>query len=306
MPIRPLLKWYMSVLPVSPWRRATPTMTAAMQDEPEKVGDDSAGSGAPRVESEASLRGKFAGFSSANVAIVLLGFLLNLIGVIGGPIYLAPAQRAHEALSLEIALQTARAKMIRAATAFDELAEHLGSLVFSVSVDPEAPQAVGETIHELRLRALDHRHDAVRSYIAKLAVVAGAVDFRTASQQYEALVEAERANFNIDTYRAANAFEADLATRMVKEEGDAAMRAITLQGDRTKARQTVVYRGMTLFLVTTLGSTLVFLAAMAAASRPAPAPEPGSAQRPPGAIGLLTDALTQLRARSSVAQGASA
>jgi hypothetical protein len=280
-------------------------MTAAMQDEPEKVGDDSAGSGAPRVESEATLRGRFAGFWSANVAIVLLGFFLNLTGVIGGPIYLAPAQRAHEKLSLEIALQTARAKMIRAATAFDELAEHLGSLVFSVSVDPEAPQAVGETIHELRLRALDHRHDAVRSYIAKLAV-AGAVDFREASQQYEALVEAERANFNIDTYRAANAYEANLATRMVKEEGDAAMRAITLQGDRTKARQVVAYRGKALFLITTLGSTLVFLAAMAAASRPAPAPAPESAERPPGATGLLADALRQLRARSSVAQSASA
>ena len=278
-------------------------MTAAMQNPPQDAGDR-AGSGAP-VEGEAGLRQKLAGFWSANVAIVLLGFFLNIAGAIGGPVYLAPAQRAHEALSLEIALQTTRAKMIRAATAFDELAEHLGSLVFSISVDPEAPQTVGETLYELRRRALDRRHDRVRSYIAELAV-AGAVDFRTASQQYEALVEAERANFNIDTYRAANAFEVDLGTRMVTEQGDAAMRAITLQDDRTKARQVVADRGMALFLIATLGSTLVFLAAMAAASRPAPAPGPGSAERLPGAIGLLADALTRLRARSAAARSASA
>jgi len=273
-------------------------MTAAMQNPPQDAGDR-AGSGAP-VEGEAGLRQKLAGFWSANVAIVLLGFFLNIAGAIGGPVYLAPAQRAHEALSLEIALQTTRAKMIRAATAFDELAEHLGSLVFSISVDPEAPQTVGETLYELRRRALDRRHDRVRSYIAELAV-AGAVDFRTASQQYEALVEAERANFNIDTYRAANAFEVDLGTRMVTEQGDAAMRAITLQDDRTKARQVVADRGMALFLIATLGSTLVFFATMAAASTPAP----DGAERTPGAIGLLADALTQIRARSAAVQGAS-
>ena len=60
---------------------------------------------------------------------------------------------------------------------------------------------------------------------------------RRKSSRYGALVAAENANFNIDTYRAANAFEGDLAMRMVKAQGDAAMKAITLEaiGSRRSA-----------------------------------------------------------------------
>ena len=76
----------------------------------------------------------------------------------------------------------------------------------------------------------------VRAYLAALAV-AGAIDYPAESSRYGSLVAAEKANFNIDTYRAANAFEGDLTTRMVKAQGDAAMKAITLQTDRREAER---------------------------------------------------------------------
>ncbi len=247
-----------------------------------------------------NLRPPTASLWSLSIATALLGFLLNLVGAIGGPFYLEPAQQREASLTREIALQSARAKMIRAATAADELAEHLRSLVFSISVAPNAPETVGATIREILTRAFERRHDDVRNYLAQLAV-AGAVDFPTASREYEALVTAERANYNIDTYRAANAFEANLATRMVNAQGEAAIKAITLQGDRAKARRNAARRGMTLFIIAMLGSTLVFFATMSATARAKP--EPVDAARASGAARLIANALSQLRARSAASQG---
>ena len=245
---------------------------------------------------------KLASPRTFDIAAALFGFLLNVVGALGGPVYLAPAQRAQEALSLEIALQSARSKMILAANGLDNLAENLGALVFSVNAAADAPAEVGAAMHELRRRALDHRHDGVRGYVAELAV-AGAVDFKSAARKYEDLVAAERADFNIDTFRAANLFESDLATRMVAAQGDAALKAIDLQEERTRARQVVVDRGLILFLITTTGSTLVFLATMAATGQKPPEPESIGAERLPGAIRLLEEARTLLGAQNASAQG---
>jgi hypothetical protein len=126
-------------------------------------------------------------------------------------------------------------------------------------------------------RTLDHRHDGVRAYLAALGV-AGAIDYLAESSRYRALVAAEHANFNIDTYRAANAFEGDLATRMVKAQGDAAMRAITLQRDR-EAKRVASDRGSRLLAVTMLGSALVFFATIAGAGPKPPTPGPVGATR---------------------------
>ena len=90
---------------------------------------------------------------------------------------------------------------------------------------------------------------------------------------HESLVAAEKANFNIDTYRAANAFEGDLATRMAKAQGDAAMKAITLETDRREAKRVASERGLKLLAVTMLGSALVFFATIAGAGPKAPKPQ---------------------------------
>jgi hypothetical protein len=141
-------------------------------------------------------------------------------------------------------------------------------------------------------RTLDHRHDGVRAYLAALGV-AGAIDYLPESSRYRALVAAEHANFNIDTYRAANAFEGDLATRMVKAQGDAAMRATTLQRDRREAKRIASERGSKLLAVMMLGSALVFFATIAGAG-PKP-PTPG----PIGATRLLTIASMRLGGRNA-------
>jgi hypothetical protein len=134
----------------------------------------------------------------------------------------------------------------------------------------------------------DHRHDGVRAYLAALAV-AGAIDYPAESSRYGSLAAAEKANFNIDTYRAANAFEGDLATRMVKAQGDAAMKAITLQTDRREAKRVASERGLRLLAVTMLGSALVFVATIAGAGPKPPTP------RAIGAPRLLAIALMRLR-----------
>jgi hypothetical protein len=90
--------------------------------------------------------------------------------------------------------------MIRAATSYDNLAEHLGGLLFSFSLPADASEDERAAIGDLMRRRLGHRHDGVRSYLAALGL-AGAIDYPTESSRYGALVEAERANFNIHLSR---------------------------------------------------------------------------------------------------------
>jgi hypothetical protein len=229
---------------------------------------------------------------SRNAAVAALGFVLSLIGALGGALYLEPAQKNEDTAARQIMLESARARMLRAATSYDDIAGHLGGLLFSVSLPPDASDDERAAIGDLMRRAMDHRHDGVRAYLAALAV-AGAIDYPAESSRYAALVAAEHANFNIDTYRAANAFEGDLATRMVKAQGDSAMKAITLQGDRREAKRVASERGSKLLAVTMLGSTLVFLATIAGAGPKPPIPQAIGAPR------LLAIARMQLKARNA-------
>ena len=239
------------------------------------------------------LRGAKGLLLSRGTAVLALGFLVSLVGALGSAFYLDPAQKSEGAAAQQIALEASQAQMLRAATAYDDIAGHLGGLLFSVSLPRDASDDMRAAIGDLMRRALDHRHDGVRSYLAALAV-AGAIDYPAESPRYEALVAAEHANFNIDTYRAANAFEADLATRMVKAQGDAAMKAITLESDRREAKRVASERGFKLLAITMLGSVLVFVATISGTG-----PKP-AAPRAIGAARLLTIAGMRLKSWNAV------
>lgn len=210
---------------------------------------------------------------SKTIAIALFGFALNLAGALGAAFWLNPAQDEENRAARDALAEAARSRAILAADASDELAMHMGSLVFGVSLPPDAPDDVAAAIHDIRTRALMRRHDGVRSYLALLGV-ASAIDYPTEKARYEALVEAERANLTLDTYRAANAFEGDLALAMGKTQGQAAMKAITLQRDRMRAKTVVARRRLALLGVTLIGSTILFLATMAGATEAVETPSP--------------------------------
>lgn len=203
---------------------------------------------------------------SKTAAIALIGFALNLGGALGSAFWLNPAQDTENDASRDVLAEAARSRAILAANALDELAMHMGSLVFGVSSPPNASDEVNAMLHDIRTRALMRRHDGVRGYLAVLGV-AGAIDYPAEKARYEALVEAEHANLTLDTYRAANAFEADLSMAMVKAQGEAAMKAITLQRDRMRAKAVVGGRKLTLLGVSLLGSTILFFATMAGATK---------------------------------------
>ena len=197
---------------------------------------------------------------SRSSRLVLLGFAANLAGLLGGALWLAPAEKAVDEASRAIALESTRAQLIRAATATAEVSDHLGALVFSVPVGDDPTDAYRRTLAELFTRALDRGHESVRAYVAELAV-AGAVDFDSTIRRYERLVAAEQANFNLDTYRAANAFEADLAMAMVDAEGAASMKALKLQGTLREAKAVAARRRLLLTLSAAAGATVIFAAA---------------------------------------------
>ncbi len=195
----------------------------------------------------------------------LAGFLLSLVSVVGATLWLDPAQQAESAATMRANAEASRSRMILDANAGDELAMHMGGLVFGVSVNADAPDDVKAAIQAIRVRALARRHDGVRGYLAELGV-AGAIDYPREFARYEKLVAAENANLTLETYRAANAYEGDLAMAMVKAQGEAAMKAITLHGDRATAKAVVVERKLALLCLSLSGSTIVFLAAMAGTS----------------------------------------
>ena len=163
---------------------------------------------------------------SKTAAVALIGFALNIGGALGSAFWLDPAQVKENDASREALAEAARSRAILAADATDELAMHMGSLVFGVSAPPDASRDVTAVLHDIRTRALMRQHDGVRGYLALLGV-AGAIDYPPEKARYDALVEAERANLTLETYRAANAFEGDLSMAMVKAQGDAAMKAIS-------------------------------------------------------------------------------
>ena len=209
-----------------------------------------------------------------SAAAALFGFALNIVAAIASTFYLDPAQEAADAAGRGAVSAAARSRMILGANALDNMAMHTHSLLFGVSLPPNPPDAMVETLHDLHLRSLDRRHDGVRGYLAELGV-AGAIDYPAMLAEYEKLVAAEHASLTLETYRAANAFEANLAMAMVKAQGDAAMKAITLRGDRAKAATVVAQRKQTLLAFSLAGSTIVFLAAMAGSSK-TPVPESGA------------------------------
>ena len=234
---------------------------------------------------------------SRTAAIATFGFALNLVGALGGALYVEPAQRKADAASLEIALQSARSLMILNATADANTAQTLGATLFSVSIGEDPPNRVRVAIGDLMTRALNRRHEGTRAWVAELAV-AGAVDYEAVSQAYESLVDAERADFNLKTYRAVNAFEAELASRIVDAQGAAALRAITLERDLAQAKAAATRRRLTLTLGSFAGSTIVFLAVMTGGGTK-PSARSASTR-------LLAAALSRLRAERAQTEDAAA
>jgi hypothetical protein len=133
------------------------------------------------IEARFMLRGAKGWLLSRGATVAALGFVLSLIGALGSAFYLEPAQRTEDAASQQIVLESTRARMLRAATSYDDIAGHLGSLLFTVSLPRDASDDQRAAIGDLMRRALDHRHDGVRSYLAALAV-AGAIDYPAESR----------------------------------------------------------------------------------------------------------------------------
>ena len=210
---------------------------------------------------------------SRTTAVALFGFALNLAGALGAALWLDPAQESESRAARDALAEAARSRALLAADAADQLAMHMGGLVFGLSLPADAPDDVAATIHDIRRRTLARRHDGVRGYLALLGV-AGVIDYPAEKARYEVLVDAERADLTLDTYRAANDFEGDLSLAMGKAQGEAAMKAITLQRDRRTAKAVVAQRRLALLGVTLLGSTILFLATMAGASKAVEAPSP--------------------------------
>jgi hypothetical protein len=208
---------------------------------------------------------RFSGTISLRQAVAVLGFAINLLGLLGGALYVAPAQQRLEDLTLELGQKTAQARAVVAADETMILGEQMCALAFSVSLPSGASDALRATMRDLYMRSIARRHDAARTYIAALGA-AGAVDFAQEWPRYQTLAGAEAADFNWQTYQAVNAYLPALSMRMSDFAYRATMKTFEIHRDRKQARNELKNRQMLVTLVATLGSALLTAAALASAS----------------------------------------
>jgi len=218
--------------------------------------------------------------------------LLTLLGALGTEFYLAPAQRELIDLNAQIDAARSRVRIMKTALLLDEMFVMAGGLVFAVPADFVNNPVGANLIAELERRSFEHRHDGVRSFLAQLAVI-GEVDFAAAEKVHEGLIDAEHRDFTLTTYRATNAFEADLATQTTKDAGEASMQALKLRPRRAEARAEAERRAVRLLVIGSIGTTFVFLATMATTRTRTPAPGGDEATR------VLRLALAEARRRAA-------
>jgi hypothetical protein len=235
---------------------------------------------------------------------VLMGFALTLVSLVGGQIYLTPSLQAISGIDREIATRQARMRITRNALALDDFAKQLGGALFLVK--PASPEGTdgAQTIHVLKNRALLQRHDGVRAAFASLGL-AGEVDFTTVSGAYDALVDAELRDFTLETFQAANSFDAELTTKAVKDEGADRLRITALQRLRVPSRAEAAWRDLAMILASSLGGAFLLVATLKATVH-APPTRAAPSDPQQAAIELLADALSQTHARIAKARSAAA
>lgn len=202
---------------------------------------------------------------NAERAAIVFGFGLTVLGLLMTQFYLEPAQRQRSEIQERLAVARAKATVLSAANAMDNIFGQLGSLVFTLNSNEQPDQNSSEVVRTLQRRALDWRHDGVRTYIAQLGA-AGEIDYPTASSTYERLVDDEMRLGTMAAYRKANTFEADLSFKAVQDGGVAAMDAIELHSKLLAFDGVVQARKLGLLIVTLIGSTFILLATLIATS----------------------------------------
>jgi hypothetical protein len=208
---------------------------------------------------------------NAERAAIVLGFGLTVLSLILTQFYAEPIQHQRSDVREKLAAARTSAKILSAANAMDNIFGQLGSLVFTLDSRQQPDENSADVVRTLQRRAMDWRHDGVRTYLAQLGV-AGEVDYLSASKTYEALVADELRLGTIVAYQKANDFEADLSLRAVKDTGVAAMSAISLHSKFLALEADVQSRKLVLMLVTLVGSTFILVATLIAMSeKPAPA-----------------------------------
>jgi hypothetical protein len=228
--------------------------------------------------------------------VIVIGFALTLASLVDGQFYLEPALQGITTIDSEIAAKQAKVRMTRAAFALDNLAQQLGGNVFSVQPGAGRDPAGAAALIQLEQREFSHRHDGVRAFIAELGV-AGEVDFSAASAAYAALVDAEKRNFTIENYQAANDFEAQLATKTGDDEIADLKRIAALQRARTAARGESDRRKLALAIASSLGAAALLVAALKATGDATPSRPPIPDDPREAAIALLAEALGEARSR---------
>jgi len=185
----------------------TETVPALVEAPAEAIGggDDAASERVLPARAEGRLRRFYRRRRTFLRAIVLtLATLVSLIGTIGQFYFVESLEKTAAARGEEMASIETRTETLRSAQNAYYFAQVQSNLIFALN---PADRSVNKgVVGDLYSIALIDRGFPFRSILGELAI-AGAIDFTTVNDQYNALRNAALADFSYEPYMAVGAFE---------------------------------------------------------------------------------------------------
>ena len=233
-------------------------------------------------------------------AAIVLGFVLSIAGTLATAFYLEPASRWRDAIDRKIAVLHVRAQLLETSQALSDATLQQGGLIYVIHAGAAPTREAVDAIGDLQIRALTSRHEGIRTYIAHLAL-AGVLDFATESVRYDALVAAEKAHFNAQTYMAANMFEAELGMKSVNDRAEVRSAILDLQAQRRAAASQYEDRSRIVVTMSAGGAFLIFISTLLSLQEGSPPERDRSAARMAPSYRILEGALADVGANKTPA-----
>jgi hypothetical protein len=189
---------------------------------------------------------------------ILVGFILSLLGSVGGYAYVAPVEKKSDALGGQIKTAEANIEILKNADASYWNFQQQGALIFAI-YNANTRDEARPTIGALMKLAMVDRTFSIRTVIGQLAI-ANQLNYRQTSDQYQALVDKARDDFTFTNYMAVNLFEKAFMQRAEKMSGDLQQQRLVLMTAKDRVDAEADHRRLVLLILTALGSTFLLAA----------------------------------------------
>jgi hypothetical protein len=237
---------------------------------------------------------------TAKRSAILIGFVLTVLGSIGGQFYVQPAQDLSGELDEQARDLVTKIDTLKTAQSQYILFQQQGALVQALNASGFGAEGSQQrvTLNNLAQLTLLNQSSALRPILGELAM-ARLLNYRESADKYSALIAAARKSFTVEAFTAVDDFE-----KNVMQQGQALMARnqqalVAANQAKSEADQTAERRKLQLLIVLTLGSTTLLAANLISTKEePPPAPPPPAAHELDAAAHLIEVAIAEANRRA--------